>query len=282
MADEKHHESHDAGHSSGHSHGGGGHGGGGHGGGGGHEEAHEGAPEWLISFADNVALMMGFFVILLAMNMKEPTAGGIGGKEEHGGQPNSKMLDAAIAIRQAFNSPVDLNSNNPDDLPLIRRIKQKQMNGETRDQAPVGDEPSVQAVRPGDYFRLGGSVNFDESSSLLSADALEQIKEVANHARGQRFIIEVKGHASAIEANPSPEVGFDLSYHRAQAVAQALQEEGITWEQMRLVAAGASDRIVQKAYNTKSSHSNQRVEMVLTDDTRHDEEYSVDPAAPQR
>ena len=49
-----------------------GHGGGSHGGGhaaGGHEEGHEGAPEWLISFADNVALMMGFFVILLAMNM---------------------------------------------------------------------------------------------------------------------------------------------------------------------------------------------------------------------
>ncbi|MCL4212087.1 MAG: hypothetical protein KJZ68_15650, partial [Phycisphaerales bacterium] len=45
-------------------------GGHGHGhGGGGHEEGHEGAPEWLISFADMVMLMMGFFVILFALNV---------------------------------------------------------------------------------------------------------------------------------------------------------------------------------------------------------------------
>ena len=47
-------------------HGGGGHGGGGHGGGGhggGHEE-HEGVPEWMVSFADNTALMMGLFGLI--------------------------------------------------------------------------------------------------------------------------------------------------------------------------------------------------------------------------
>lgn len=51
------HGSGEAGHEEGH--GKKGHGGhGGHGHGGGHEE-HAGAPEWLISFADNVALLMG-------------------------------------------------------------------------------------------------------------------------------------------------------------------------------------------------------------------------------
>src|SRR5690349_11416681 len=98
MSDHEHSES-------GHGHGGGGghrkggHGGGGHGGGG-HEEGHEGAPEWLISFADNVMLQMGFFVILLALNLKEPTTGGIGGKESNG-DPPAALLDAAIAIREA-------------------------------------------------------------------------------------------------------------------------------------------------------------------------------------
>lgn len=83
MADE--HDSHGE---EGGSHGGGGHGGGAPHGGGAHEE-HEGAPEWLISFADNVALMMGFFVILLAMNMG-PKGGGEARERGAGPHPASR------------------------------------------------------------------------------------------------------------------------------------------------------------------------------------------------
>src|SRR5689334_21425744 len=109
MAEEKHGEAHGE---KSHSSGSGGHGGGGHSGPA-HEE-HEGAPEWLISFADDVALMMGFFVILLAMNMKSPVAAhtGVGSPEKEGGVPESQMLDFVIAMRDAFN-PIDLNSDNP-------------------------------------------------------------------------------------------------------------------------------------------------------------------------
>ena len=71
-------------------HGDGGHGGGGHGGGGGHEEEEEaGAPEWLISFADMVMLLMGFFVILFALNV-QPKGGNPGG----GGEVD-ELLDLA-------------------------------------------------------------------------------------------------------------------------------------------------------------------------------------------
>ena len=50
--------------------------------GGGHDDEHEGAPEWLISFADMVMLIMGFFVILFALNMAPPATAGAGGNEE--------------------------------------------------------------------------------------------------------------------------------------------------------------------------------------------------------
>src|SRR2546422_8382074 len=104
MADEKHNESggeesHSASHS-GPPHAGAAH------------EEHEGAPEWLISFADNTALMMGFFVILLAMNMKAPVAhSGIGSQDKNSG-PSPNELDFVIALRDAFN-PIDLASDNP-------------------------------------------------------------------------------------------------------------------------------------------------------------------------
>ncbi|HVZ92985.1 MAG TPA: OmpA family protein [Phycisphaerales bacterium] len=274
---EEHKDNHGGGSSHGSGHGSKGHGGG-HGGGGGHEEAHEGAPEWLISFADNVALMMGFFVILLAMNMKDPTSGGIGGKDKNGGQPQSRMVDAAIAIREAFHSPVSLASTNPEDQVLIRRIKQKMGQSDSRDKAPKGDRDTVQSIRPGDYYRLGGSVMFEEGSSLLSNAAKEQIESVAEHVRGQKFIIELRGHVSAGEAYPSVEKGFELSFHRAQAVAFALNATGIKWNQIRIVAAGAGDRVAATEYRPDAFRTNQRCEIVVTEETRGDDPYSSDPA----
>src|SRR5437588_11856819 len=89
--------------------------------GGGHEEAHEGAPEWLISFADNVTLMMGFFVILLAVNMGPKGAGATNAPQQGDSSlPPPSLLDAQIAIREAFNNPVNLNSMDPGEQPLIR------------------------------------------------------------------------------------------------------------------------------------------------------------------
>src|SRR5688572_16054124 len=95
-------------HGGGHKSHGGGHGGGGHG-----DGEHEGAPEWLISFADNVTLMMGFFVIMLAMNMG-PKGGGEGEETgEAASSPSTSMIDLQIAIREAFNNPVNIGSKNP-------------------------------------------------------------------------------------------------------------------------------------------------------------------------
>lgn len=275
MADE-HKEAHGEEHGGGgHGHGGGGHG---HGGGGGHEEGHEGAPEWLISFADNVALMMGFFVILLAMNMKEPTSGGVGGKEQNGGQPNSKMVDAAIAIREAFNSPVNLNSMDPIDQPLIRRLKDTKKRGEANDRAPQGDQDTVQATRPGDYFSPGGSVSFEEGSSELSAEAVAALMKIAEHARGKKFIIEVRGHASASESYPSTKRGYQLSYERAAAVADQLVEQGLKWDNIRLIAEGSMNRVVPSEYTGDAFRANQMVEVILTQDTRASDNFSHDPA----
>lgn len=265
------HDNHDEKEGHGAGHGGGGHRGGGHGGahGGGAHEEHEGAPEWLISFADNVALMMGFFVVLLAMNMKpvvEAAAAAVQGetssdatKPQH--QQND-MLDFAIGVREAFNNPVD--ANNPRDALLARRMREKQAESDAKTQGQKGAQRDVKSIRPTDYYGMGGTVGFESGSAELSPSARAEVDDILKHRRGLRNIIEVRGHCSAAEAFDRPDSGMELSSQRAMAVARALSDSGIAWSQLRVIACADNDRLAQKTYDQLGHRANQRVEIIET------------------
>lgn len=246
------------------------HGGHGHGhGGGGHEE-HEGAPEWLISFADNVVLLMGFFVILLAMNMKPATSGGGSGENLGPGEPSAATLDAAIAIREAFNNPVDLGSHDPKDLPLIQRLKERSGESEATSTGQKGAERDVRSLRPSMYFSRGGLVEFDDGGSAMTDDALEQVRDVASTLSGMKLIVELRGHVSAAEAFDRPDRGMQLSFERAAGVAEALAGLGFHRAQLRIIACADTERLVSPAYDRASHRKNQRVEIVVTDRVAQD------------
>jgi hypothetical protein len=91
------------------------------------EEEEGGAPEWLISFADMVMLIMGFFVILFALNV-QPKGGEAGGGGEHaeGVATQPQELDPALveAIRRAFHSP--LNPSDPRDADVLELYESKE------------------------------------------------------------------------------------------------------------------------------------------------------------
>lgn len=225
-----------------------------------HEEAHEGAPEWLISFADNVALMMGFFVILLAMNMGPKAKGE--SQEEGAGKPSPDMIDFVIAMRAAFNNPFDINSGAPGDQVFLKRIKEKK--GQSSDVGVPGQTEKVQSTRPTEYHSITAMIPFENDSSLLANSARDTIVKTAEKLKGQRFVIEIRGHASPSEVRRSQEKGLDLSYQRAKAVARLLVEQGLKWEQLRPSVAGDSDRRVSRTNVRAEDEVNQRVEIIVT------------------
>jgi outer membrane protein OmpA-like peptidoglycan-associated protein len=269
VADKEHKDGQDHGGGS-HGGGGGGHGGGAHGGGAAHEE-HEGAPEWLISFADNVALMMGFFVILLAMNMKEPTAGGIGGKEKNGGAPDSRMADLVIGIREAFHRPIDMTSDDPSEAALRKRILEKRLAGESRQPEDAGNSRESQSIAPTELSSLGGNVAFEDEADTLSARSREKAEMIGKRLRGQRWVIEVRGHASPSEVFKDSKKGQDLGHRRAMAVAEVLVEQGVRWQQVRTVSCGDNEQNAKRQYDRDADRVNQRVEIVVTGEQAADE-----------
>lgn len=275
MADKEHHEEKE---SRGGSHSGGAHG---HGGGG-HEE---GVPEWMISFADNTALMMGLFVILLALNLAKPTTGGIGGEAKMGGQPESaEVLDWILDIREGFNNRVDPNGTNPAEASLRERLRQRQRisEGEAENPGPDGKHRDTQATPPSQYYRTGGVVPFAEGESVLSARGRAIVAEAALKLRGERWVIEVRGYSSPFETFDQHLPSRRLSYDRAEAVAKALIADGLRWEQLRLVAAGDSGRIVARPEDRGSDAPNRRVEILVTRETQPDELHRGPSAAPRR
>ncbi len=262
-------------------HSGGGHGHGGAHGGGSHEE-HEGAPEWLISFADNVTLMMGFFVILLAMNLK-PATGGPGGEGKEPGHPSPspEMIDLAIAIREAFNNPVDPNSANPIDLPLVRRLIERSGPSPADQEGQIGREHDVKSIRKSVYHSPAGSVPFETGSAELTEEAFEALRQMRKVVQGHNLVIEIRGHVSAAESFGKSDRGARLSYERATAVAEAMVREGISWAQLQLVACADGERLVPLAYDEAGQRTNQRVELIVTDQvvrTAAEDEQAPDPS----
>lgn len=245
---------------------GGGHGGGGSHGGGGHEEHHEGAPEWIISYADNVTLLMGFFVILMAMNLK-PASGGAGGDSKEPGNPppTPETLDFALAVREAFHNPVDPNSTSAVDLPLIQRLIERSGDSKAEQDGRMGREHDVRSIRKSAYFSPAGSIPFDDGAAVLSEEGREVLRQMQKIVRGHNLVIDIRGHVSAAEAFEQVDRGMHLSYQRALGVAEALVAEGMPWTQLRLIACGDGERITPVAYEPASHRSNQRAEIIVTD-----------------
>ena len=248
--------------SGGHRHGGGGHGGGAH-------EEHEGVPEWMVSFADNTALMMGLFVILLAMNMgpkADPIMGG--NPDENGAGANmsaeDRMLDLAIGIRAAFNNPVSIDSKDPREQALVRR-KMEKMFGPLKKEGPPGNQETGQGPTQTDVSNVSNTISFEDGSAQFNAAARDAVIDMATRSKDQRFVIEVRGHISPAERmRAGGDRGYKLAFERAQAVANLMAANGVKWENIRLVACADNERAVPRAYTESDQRKNQRVEIVIT------------------
>ncbi|HMN40495.1 MAG TPA: OmpA family protein [Phycisphaerales bacterium] len=273
-------DEHKAEHGAGEEHGGGGHGGGhGHHGGaphgGGDHEEHEGAPEWLISFADNVALMMGFFVILLAMNMQKPSTGGIGGEGKYPSETTPEMEDFAIAMRSAFNHPVDINSSDPHEAPLVRRLRERATEGgQTRQKGVDGDKADLQSLRTSNWVQPVAIAYFNDLDSELNDEGKRSLAQAAELVRGKSWMVDVRGHVSATEANGNPQRAMRLAYDRALAASEELVKQGVAREQLRVTGCADNERATGRADSVQGHQSNQRVEVIQTQETMPGDPYS--------
>lgn len=232
----------------------------------GHDDEHEGAPEWLISFADMVMLIMGFFVILFALNVqpKGGEAGG-GGEQAEGVATQPQEIDPSLveAIRRAFHSP--LNPSDPRDANVIRALRENG-EGDASMTGIEGDERRVRSPRDIEYYSGGIDVPFAYREAKLTAETQAELAAFAKEHDGHRYVIEIRGHSAQPEAFNHPQQALDLGWDRAKEVYTALLNAGIAADRLRVMSAGVSEPRSARMTIHNRAEADQRAEVLLRRD----------------
>ena len=230
-----------------------------------------GAPEWMTTYGDMMTLLLCFFVLIVSFSEVK--------KEE--------QFQAVVEhIKQAFGMmggggkiPV---TDDPT-MSLINRLDAMRLKQEKRpnrsnvkDPGQKGREAKVTKIREGMVVGTGGKINFEPASAVLSDQVKAAVKQLVDSAKikGTENILEVRGHASALELPPGGDENFadawELSYARARAVYDymtAAEPAGLGMEpdRFRITANGAREPLDNRAYTTAQEQANRRVEVLVSE-----------------
>lgn len=230
-------------------------------------KATAGAPSWVLTYADLMSLLLCFFILLASLSQVKVEdyravvreiqrafglvggsgPGGSGAGVNRGGEPAGQLIEV---LRE-----------------LATQASNKGKVGNALDPGPAGKHDSVRVVRRGEQFVMGSRITFEPGSTDLTEGARSDLKAIAELIRGHNNVVELRGHASAMEQG----VGDarrdleDLSYARAKAVRDAMvgPEMQLNAEVFRLVACGAREPLVKRVYDHQQQLPNRRVEVVV-------------------
>jgi chemotaxis protein MotB len=191
------------------------------------EEKPDGAPEWMVSFADMITIMMSFFVIMFAL------ASGEAAKGKH----NNKQQQAAFdSLNYRFGpnwQPFASWGLMPGSSPVRGAGSRDKLKAPSR---PLSEpEGEVKVLRKeqariripghGDHTVIGGIVFFDDGKSQVSAEQTSRLKVIAAELAGKPQVIEVLGHASRrpLPRGSSYRDRCDLAFARCRQTVDLLR-----------------------------------------------------------
>jgi chemotaxis protein MotB len=224
----------------------------------------EGAPEWMVSYADMITIMMAFFVVMYAMAPKRD--------EEKKESPTQQLMDSIYKRFGPHYEPFGSMLH----LTAARRSNDRNPGYGRLDQDPAyTDEEEVTSRREDNLVRIpgrgrrtmvGNIFRFSGHSIELSPEERTRLERLARELAGTPHKIEILAHASRM---PLPDDSpfknhWSLAYERGWTVMQLLIDMGIDPDRMRVISAGSSEP-VYVGTDPDRIEVNSRVEVYMVD-----------------
>jgi chemotaxis protein MotB len=225
-------------------------------------------PEWVVTFGDMMSLLLTFFIMLVSLSEI---------KEEETYQALVDSMQRQFGYTKTLDAltpgPKRPRTTAYKPLATTGRAKKKDTaTGGVPEKAPVGEEPQVRIVRPGQMTAVGSVVFFELGSDVISESADIVIRDLATQLRGKPQKIEVRGHVAAEFAarTKGTDEAIMLGFARAVAVRRVLiDREHINPARFRISSAGESEPMSKTGRRTATAR-NPRAEIFMLDETVED------------
>ena len=149
-----------------------------------------GVPEWVVTFGDMMSLLLTFFIMLVSMSEIKQDRKFQAMVESLRKQFGHDLSDLSLTPGAMLprNSTIDRVAT------MGRAQKIDTHNGGAPVDAPTGDHPRVQIVRPGDRTAVGTVIYFGGDSVALTDAHKAILREEAAKFFGKPQKIEIRGH----------------------------------------------------------------------------------------
>lgn len=239
----------------------------------------EGLPEWLMSYADMITILMAFFVVMYSM------AGNRDQSKEEAVLRSLRDQFGPLLPRAAALGPGPYVDRNSPLAQLAPKKTNKNSQGKPgTDVDPSAEHSKVHALRPGEQAVLGALVQFPEGSAEIGGQQLKQIAIAAREVGGKPQRVEIRGHTSRrpIPAGGPFQDNWDLAYHRCRAVMQQLVAEGIDPKRIRLGVAADNEPLPGSNDPLALNQSSRVAVTILNEPVDHDEPKTEDKQPPKK
>jgi chemotaxis protein MotB len=190
-------------------------------------QCEEGLPEWIMSYADMITILMAFFVVMYSMAGNKDTA-----KEA---AVLRSLRNNLGPFKGVFGHYVPQNSKFAELATSAHPIERDHPH-EPISHAPPANVPRVPAGQP---LAKGGLIYFAQGATALSPDNQEQLDLAVETLAGKPQRIEIRGHATnrPLPGGSPYHDHWDLAYARCRQTMDYLVAHGIAAERMRLGVA---------------------------------------------